>query len=155
VNVKVDREERPDVDRIYMLATGLLTGGGGWPNNVFLTPDLQPFFAGSYFPPTDDPAGRPGFPTILRAIHRRWVTDQRHVRDVAASVVRAMQQAQRPATPRAAGPAQPAGWLTRAREALSRGFDPDNPGFSGGRGTKFPREPVLNLLLTDYWVTRA
>src|SRR5262249_58619760 len=107
INIKVDREERPDVDRIYMLATGLLTGGGGWPNNVFLTPDLQPFFAGSYFPPTDDPAGRPGFPTILRAIHGRWVTDQRHVRDVAASVVRAMQQAQRPATPRAAGPAQP------------------------------------------------
>ena len=69
INIKVDREERPDVDRIYMLATQLLTGHGGWPNNVFLTPDMQPFFAGSYFPAADDPSGRPGFPTIMKAIH--------------------------------------------------------------------------------------
>jgi hypothetical protein len=52
VNIKVDREQRPDLDRVYMLATQLLTGRGGWPNNVFLTPDLKPFYAGSYFPPT-------------------------------------------------------------------------------------------------------
>src|SRR5229473_4452666 len=54
INIKVDREQRPDVDQIYMLATELLTGQGGWPNNVFLTPDLKPIFAGSYFPPSDD-----------------------------------------------------------------------------------------------------
>jgi uncharacterized protein YyaL (SSP411 family) len=53
VNIKVDREQLPDVDRVYMLATELMTGQGGWPNNLLLTPDLKPFFAGSYFPPDD------------------------------------------------------------------------------------------------------
>src|SRR5215469_13640741 len=65
VNVKVDSEQRPDVDRIYMLATQLMTRHGGWPNNLFLTPDLKPFFAGSYFPPKDDPRAGPGFPTVM------------------------------------------------------------------------------------------
>ena len=68
VNIKVDREERPDLDQIYMLARRLLTGSGGWPNNLFLTPDLKPFFAGSYFPP-EDREGANGFPTILKLIH--------------------------------------------------------------------------------------
>ena len=71
VNIKVDREERPDIDEIYMATTQLLTGRGGWPNSVFLTPDLEPFFAGTYFPP-DDQKGRPGFPTILTTIARAW-----------------------------------------------------------------------------------
>src|SRR4026209_1489050 len=64
VSIKVDREERPDLDAFYMLATQLITSGpGGWPNNVFLTPDLKPFYAGGYFPPQDDELGRPGFPS--------------------------------------------------------------------------------------------
>ena len=71
VNVKVDREERPDIDAIYMTATQLVTGGGGWPNSVFLTPDLEPFFAGTYFPPEDLP-GRPGFPRVLNLLHEAW-----------------------------------------------------------------------------------
>ncbi len=155
INIKVDREERPDVDRIYMLATQLLTGHGGWPNNVFLTPDMQPFFAGSYFPPNDHPSGRPGFVTIMKAIHQRWTADRKHVTDVSLRVVRAMQQAQRPESARQAGPARPAEWLPRAREALARGFDPDHGGFSRDDGPKFPREPMLGLLLTDYRVNRA
>ena len=58
VNIKVDRDQRPDIDSLYMLATQLITGHGGWPNNVFLTSDLKPFFAGSYLLPTDDAFGR-------------------------------------------------------------------------------------------------
>ena len=78
VNIKVDREERPDLDAIYMLATGLITGGaGGWPNNVFLTPDLEPFYAGGYFPPEDDESGRPGFASVLTAIHDEWTDESR------------------------------------------------------------------------------
>ena len=65
INIKVDREQRPDLDSIYMLATELMTHNGGWPNNVFLTPDLKPFYAGSYFPPQDD-GGRPGAPACRR-----------------------------------------------------------------------------------------
>ena len=67
VNIKVDREERPDLDEIYMAATQLLAGQGGWPNSVFLTPDLKPFFAGTYFPP-DSRFGRPGFPEVLKTV---------------------------------------------------------------------------------------
>ena len=68
INIKVDREERPDLDEVYMTATQLMTQGGGWPNSVFLTPDLEPFYAGTYFPPEDLP-GRPGFPRILDAMN--------------------------------------------------------------------------------------
>ena len=71
VNIKVDREERPDLDQPYMLARQVLTGAGGWPNDLFLTPDLKPFFAGSYFPP-EDQGDTNGFPTILKLIHADW-----------------------------------------------------------------------------------
>src|SRR5579871_2549284 len=78
VCIKVDREERPDVDQIYMNAVMLLTGQGGWPLNLFLTPDLHPFFGGTYFPP-DARYGRPGFPTILEDIARVWKTQRDQV----------------------------------------------------------------------------
>ena len=81
VNIKVDREQRPDLDSIYMLATHLITGRGGWPNNVFLTPDLKPFYAGSYFPPADTESGRPGFPSILKALHEKWTNRRQEVLD--------------------------------------------------------------------------
>src|SRR3984957_7758913 len=67
INIKVDREERPDVDQLFMTAVQLLTRHGGWPMSVFLLPDLRPFYGGTYFPPTDQ-HGRPGFPTLLRAL---------------------------------------------------------------------------------------
>ena len=72
VNVKVDREERPDVDQIYMAAVQALTRHGGWPMSVFLTPDLEPFFGGTYYPPTDR-GGMPGFPRVLMSVHEAWV----------------------------------------------------------------------------------
>src|SRR5688500_8215355 len=71
VNVKVDREERPDVDAVYMEAVQAVSGQGGWPMTVFLTPDGKPFFAGTYFPPRSM-HGRPGFVELLRAVHEAW-----------------------------------------------------------------------------------
>src|SRR6185312_15345854 len=68
VNIKVDREERPDLDALYMDAVQALTGGGGWPMTVFLTPDHAPFYAGTYFPPEDNRFGMPGFPTVLKRL---------------------------------------------------------------------------------------
>jgi uncharacterized protein YyaL (SSP411 family) len=92
INIKVDREQRPDIDQIYILATEILTRHGAWPNNLFLTPDLKPFFAGSYFPPHDDPAAGAGFTTILAALHDAWTNHREDkVLPVAEQVFRAMQ----------------------------------------------------------------
>src|SRR5260370_13240679 len=85
VNIKVDREERPDVDRVYMTYVQATTGSGGWPMSVFLTPDLKPFYGGTYFPP-EDRYGRPGFPTILQRLAEAW-------RDDHAKVVRSAHEA--------------------------------------------------------------
>ncbi len=132
VNVKVDREERPDVDRVYMLATELMTGGGGWPNNVFLTPDLKPFYAGSYFPPRDE-GGRPGFPTVLATIHKAWVGDRSKLQDVAARVYQGLQQAERQGGATGAAQLDAEGWLGRAEKQAAGEFDSLQGGFSGGR----------------------
>src|SRR6266496_4381438 len=85
VNIKIDREERPDLDEIYMAATQLLTGQGGWPNSVFLTPDLKPFFAGTYFPPASR-WGRPGFADVLRSVSETYVSKKDDVRRMADEV---------------------------------------------------------------------
>jgi uncharacterized protein len=144
VNVKVDREQRPDIDRIYMLATQTLVGRGGWPNNVFLTPDLKPFFAGSYFPPDDAP-GRPGFATILKQIHAAWSAQKAQIQQHADRTYAAMLSAQQQAAEAPAAIA-PGAWLTGARDELLRSYDAANGGLGGGR-TKFPRSPALELLL--------
>ncbi len=148
VNIKVDREQRPDVDRIYMLATQILTGGGGWPNNVFLTPELKPFFAGSYFPPKDQ-AGRPGFPKILASLHRGWINDHAQLIDVSAQVYRAMRQVEQTMTSGGGKPA-PATWLQHAVQQAAARFDDMDGGFPGNDATQFPQEPVLAMLLADY-----
>ena len=75
VPIKVDREERPDVDRIYMMFVQATTGGGGWPMSVWLTPDLKPFYGGTYFPP-DSRWGRPGFVSVLEQLAKAWQTDR-------------------------------------------------------------------------------
>lgn len=149
VNIKVDREQRPDVDRVYMLASQIMTGGGGWPNNVFLTPDLKPFFAGSYFPPQDQ-GGQRGFPTILRTLHQAWITDPAQVKSEAERVYVALQQVQRNAEINAGGTAEPKPWLVRAVQESANSFDKTNGGFSGGGGTMFPQEPMLAMLLAAY-----
>src|SRR5689334_19814123 len=79
INIKVDREERPDVDQIYQGVVQLMGQGGGWPLTVFLTPERVPFYGGTYFPPADR-YGRPGFPRLLEGLHDAWVHRQDEVR---------------------------------------------------------------------------
>jgi len=157
VNIKVDREQRPDVDRVYMLATEILTGHGGWPNNVFLTPDLKPFFAGSYFPPKDDPRIGTGFPTILSALHAAWSehrTDK--VLPAAEQVFQAMHRVQDQMTAGRDAPIAPSGWLHAAAVAFQRRADSSNGGLGDpGGGPKFPQAPSLELLLADYRLNHA
>jgi uncharacterized protein YyaL (SSP411 family) len=150
VNIKVDREERPDIDETYMLARNLLTGSGGWPNNLFLTPDLKPFFAGSYFPP-ENREGRLAFPGILRLIHTTWQKDPAKVEATAKEVHDALSRLRESRSKGASHTAiVPADWLATARDRMLRRRDAMSGGFDGGGGTKFPQSPVLALLLTDY-----
>jgi uncharacterized protein YyaL (SSP411 family) len=150
VNIKIDREERPDLDKTYMLARQLLTGSGGWPNNLFLTPDLKPFFAGSYFPP-EDREGVNGFPTILKLIHEDWQKNPATIKEVAAQVYDALSRLHDAGDQTATVlKIRPADWLAKARDRLLEQRDTKYGGFDGGHGTKFPQPPVINLLLTDY-----
>jgi len=91
INIKVDREERPDVDRLYMTYVQAVTGQGGWPMSVFLTPDLRPFYGGTYFPPRGA-WGRPGFPDLLRGLAKAWDTDRESVERTAGQSLRALEQ---------------------------------------------------------------
>src|SRR5919202_3459487 len=86
VNIKVDREERPDLDQIYMSAVQMMTRHGGWPLTVFLTPDLVPFYGGTYFPPVDRHQ-LPGFPRVLQAVAEAYRQDPEGVAQTAASVL--------------------------------------------------------------------
>ncbi len=150
VNVKVDREQRPDVDRLYVIATEMLTGKGAWPNNLFLTPEGRPFYAGSYFPPEDTPES-PGFPTVLAAIHDLW---DHHRADKVDPVATAVTEALRKARADQAGAApvavRPEAWMRQAVAGMLRMLDPYHGGFGhAASGPKFPQAPGLELLLTD------
>ena len=150
VNVKVDREERPDLDQTYMLARQALTGSGGWPNNLFLTPDLKPFFAGSYFPP-EDQGDTNGFPTILKLIHADWEKSPAKIKAIGDQVQAALGRANDTGgKPASVLKIKPADWLATARDQFLGQRDKAYGGLDGGGGTKFPQAPVLNLLLTDY-----
>jgi uncharacterized protein YyaL (SSP411 family) len=143
VNVKLDREERPDLDEIYMTATQILAGQGGWPNSVFLTPGLKPFYAGTYFPP-EDRYGRPGFRHVLEDLAEAWRTRRADVEEQAEEMARAMshylEDRSHPS------PEPPAGTVTaKALEQLARRFDPEWGGFGGA--PKFPTPSNLYLLL--------
>ncbi len=142
VSIKVDREERPDLDEIYMTATQLLTGGGGWPNSVFLTPELEPFFAGTYFPP-EDRFGRPGFPAVLTRLQEAWEQERQRVEEIAEEVAGRMRWAiAAQLAPAATVPA-----VERARaavDALTERYDERWGGFGGA--PKFPSPGRLLLL---------
>jgi hypothetical protein len=147
VNVKVDREERPDVDEVYIAATQLLTGGAGWPNSVFLTPELEPFFAGTYFPPVKR-GGRPGFPSVLRRVHADWTGRPAEVREAASRVAAAVRQVvARQRQPAAAVPPPEAALAALA--ALEPSYDPEWGGFARAPAfrPKFPSPGSLFLLL--------
>ena len=147
INIKIDREERPDLDEIYMTATQLLTQRGGWPNSVFLTPDLKPFYAGTYFPPTDMP-GRPGFPTILDAVHEAWVTREAEVIESANQISDTIEMAtSRGFTSLTAKPLDRS-LITGALDYLRTSYSHAYGGF--GNAPKFPSPANLELLISEY-----
>jgi uncharacterized protein len=147
VNIKVDREERPDLDGYYMTATQLMTQGGGWPNSVFLTPELEPFYAGTYFPP-EDARGRPGFPRVLTALHDAWEKDPAPVRASAARATKAIRSIQSGAAATGSSGSLDEGVLLAATDDLKAAYDPIAGGFGGA--PKFPSESELGLLLTRH-----
>jgi uncharacterized protein YyaL (SSP411 family) len=140
VSIKVDREERPDLDDIYMAATVALSGGGGWPMSVFLAPDRRPFFAGTYFPPTDR-YGRPGFSTLLKRIAHLWRSQRDDLLAQASALVAQVRAGYEIA---AAAPVSGA-MIPAAVRALAASFDPQWGGF--GAAPKFPPAASISLLL--------
>jgi uncharacterized protein YyaL (SSP411 family) len=146
VNVKVDREERPDVDRVYMTFVQATTGGGGWPMSVWLTPDLKPFVGGTYFPP-EDRYGQPAFKSVLERIATAWKENHDSIVEQGGKIVAALRESQ--STPKAFGEGKigPA-ILDAAYQQIDRSYDPKEGGF--GNAPKFPRPVTLNFLTRFY-----
>src|SRR5213080_589094 len=145
VSIKVDREERPDVDRVYMTFVQATTGGGGWPMSVWLTPDLKPFVGGTYFPPVDR-YGQPGFTKVLERIAAAWKQGHEKIAEQGSKIVEALRESQN-AQPEAAAKIDNQLFQT-AYEQLSRSFDDKEGGF--GTAPKFPRPVALNFLTRFY-----
>ncbi len=144
VSIKVDREERPDLDEIYMSAVQMLTGRGGWPMTVFLTPEGKPFFGGTYFPP-EDRHGMPGFPRILNAVaqayHERPADVTKSVEQIVGALGRMtnLVESDRPFAPAI---------IVESAENLSQAYDSEHGGF--GNAPKFPNAGVFELFLRAY-----
>ncbi|MPZ21758.1 MAG: DUF255 domain-containing protein [Luteitalea sp.] len=154
VSIKVDREERPDVDRVYMTFVQATTGSGGWPMSIWLTPDLEPIVGGTYFPPTSR-WGRPGFVEVLQQIDELWRTDRDRLVTSAQTVTERLREAVAPpsdgvptAVPAVAG--QQA--LRDAVESFRTAYDVRYAGF--GDAPKFPRPSELLFLLREHARTR-
>ena len=143
VSIKVDREERPDVDRVYMTFVQATTGSGGWPMSVWLTPELQPFYGGTYFPPSSK-WGRPGFAEILDEIARAWRDEREKVEQSAASIVERL----RSVGSSNGGTIPPPAILDRAVAEFASAFDTRRGGF--GQAPKFPRPSELLFLLREH-----
>ncbi|MDJ0850126.1 MAG: thioredoxin domain-containing protein [Myxococcota bacterium] len=143
VPVKVDREVRPDIDAVYMSAIQALNGSGGWPLNVWLTPQGEPFFAGTYFPPEDRP-GRPGLPSVLRSVAEVWTQDRERVSGVARELSAAVRRDLAGAAAMLSSPIGP-GPLRAARDAYARNLDPEWGGL--GSAQKFPATLPIRFLL--------
>ncbi len=141
VCIKVDREERPDVDRLYMSFVQATTGSGGWPMSVWLTPDLHPFYGGTYFPPNDR-FNRPGFPTLLERLAEAWHKDRARIVDTAAESLATLTE--NAALHPTAGPLSSAP-LQAAFQILLKQYDEEQGGFS--YAPKFPRPATLHFLL--------
>lgn len=148
VNIKVDREERPDLDAIYMEAVQSITGRGGWPLTMFLTPEGKPFFGGTYFPP-EDRHGLPGFPRVLQSVADAYRNRRGEIDQSAAQIAAALT----PATVTIEGVASlSVDVLNQAYFNLKAGFDWKNGGFGGA--PKFPQPMALEFLLRYYRRTR-
>jgi uncharacterized protein YyaL (SSP411 family) len=141
VNIKVDREERPDLDAIYMQAIQIMTGSGGWPMTVFLTPDRVPFHGGTYFPP-EDRHGMPGFPRVLRSVSQAYVERKADIHEQGAAIVLELKRANRfPGTPGELS----GDILDQAADILLVNYDATNGGF--GAAPKFPPAMPLEFLM--------
>ena len=143
VNVKIDREERPDVDHVYMAALHAMGQQGGWPLTMFVTPDAAPFFGGTYWPP-ERRWGRPGFPDILRAVDVAWRDKRRELESQGATLMAHLREQSAPAS----GSLSP-DTLTQAGDGLLRLIDPAN----GGIGTepKFPNAPIFRFFCNEFF----
>ncbi len=149
VSIKVDREERPDVDKVYMAYVQAMTGQGGWPLSAFLTPELKPFYGGTYFAP-EDRQGRTGFPSVLRAIAKAWIDDRDRLVAEAARVIDSLVEYHESrrnelggATPNLHDSGGEA--FEKAYQYFYENFDATNGGFGGA--PKFPRASNLGFLL--------
>jgi uncharacterized protein len=148
VNIKVDREERPDLDEIYMNAVQMLTGRGGWPMTVFLTPEGKPFYGGTYFPP-EDRYGVPGFPKILQGVANAYREKPQDVERSVEQILAALQrmslstESQQPFSPDIIG---------QSAEQLAQAYDADHGGL--GKAPKFPNVGVYELFLRHYHHSR-
>ena len=149
VNIKVDREERPDLDRIYMSAVQALTGRGGWPMSVFLTPNGEPFYGGTYFPPAPR-YGMPAFTDVLKAVDDAWQNRRQELVENSQQLVSAIERQMT-----AAGNAEPNAidpeTLTVAFQNIVRGFDHAHGGW--GDAPKFPQPMLLEFLLRYHHIT--
>jgi len=147
VSIKVDREERPDLDQVYMAAVQAMTGGGGWPMSVFLTPDGRPFYGGTYFP--DEPRhGMPSFRQVLEGVDRAWRQERSEVEAAGGRLVAGLIEQGR----LQAGTDDPTDEILRsATGAIEASFDPVNGGW--GRAPKFPQPMTIEYLLRQYLAT--
>jgi uncharacterized protein YyaL (SSP411 family) len=140
VSIKVDREERPDIDRLYMAFVQATTGSGGWPMSVWLTPDAEPFYGGTYFPPTDR-YGRPGFLTVLERLAELWATERSNVIRHGAEVIASLRQS---SSSSSSSTSSSADTLRKGLDHFARSYDAVHGGFGGG--PKFPRPAVFDFL---------
>ncbi|CAN1131043.1 Spermatogenesis-associated protein 20 [Linum perenne] len=148
VSIKVDREERPDVDKVYMTFVQALYGGGGWPLTVFLAPDLKPLMGGTYFPP-DDKYGRPGFKTVLRKVKDAWDSKREMLLESGTFALEQLSEAlSAVATSTTLSDGVPENAIRLCAEQLSQTYDSHYGGF--GSAPKFPRPVEIQLMLYNF-----
>jgi uncharacterized protein len=143
INIKVDREERPDVDQVYMTAVQVLSGHGGWPLSAWLTPELKPFYVGTYFPPRPM-YGRPSFTDALMQLHNSWINDREKVNRSAIAVANAVVQASEVVEEQGGNDIDPA-IVDACYGQLEESYDARLGGF--GAAPKFPRPSIFEFLL--------
>jgi uncharacterized protein len=143
VNIKLDREERPDIDQIYMTYLQASTGGGGWPMSIFLTPELTPIYGGTYYPPTDLP-GRAGFPRVLGEVAKAWEEDRENLLERGRKMVERLQQHLDADLAPADAPPALDEVISKAYHDFSDRFDYHDAGF--GQSPKFPRPSLVTFL---------
>ncbi|KAF9815368.1 hypothetical protein SFRURICE_011520 [Spodoptera frugiperda] len=148
INIKVDREERPDIDRVYMLFILATSGGGGWPMSVFLTPELRPVTGGTYFPP-EDRWGRPGFKTILLSLANKWKENQEQFMEASLNIMQALQKISLVDSESSNNsiPGE-ATWEKCVRRYINNYYEPEFGGF--GSAPKFPQASIFNFLFHYY-----